>query len=273
MFGSGNPALNENTFHLDESYYTGKANAMTVQGAVYKTMILLALCVGAASFTWGLTMQAIAGSGAGGAGGTEAWGSLPLWQNPMVWMIGGAIGGLIVALITIFKKTLSPYTAPIYAVLEGLFLGAISAFYEASFGGGGLTGIVAQAVGLTLGVTASMLILYTFRIIKVTAKLRAGIMMATGGVLLFYLTTFVLSLFGVNMTAVHGATPLSIGISLVIVAIAAFNLLIDFDLIERGAEQGAPKYMEWYGAFGLMVTLIWLYLELLRLLAKLQSRD
>ncbi|MEM7624351.1 MAG: Bax inhibitor-1/YccA family protein [Planctomycetota bacterium] len=257
---SGNPTLNENTFRnlpggnpaLEET------DAMTVQGTVTKTMILLGITVVCAIFTWGI---ASAGS--------------PL---TMPIMIGGAIGGLILALATVFKPHWAPNTAVFYAICEGLFLGAISALYEMSFGtkqtSGGipLNGIVVQAVGLTLGVFATMLILYTARVITVTAKLRAGIMMATGGVMLFYLVAIGLSLFGVSMPLLHNTGPLGIGLSLLIVGIAAFNLLIDFDMIERGAAQGAPKYMEWYGGFSLLVTLVWLYLEILRLLSKLRSR-
>lgn len=253
MLGSGNPVLNENTFDLDESYYNGRSEVMTAQGTVFKTMVLLAICIGTGTFTWGMVMD-----------GT---------QNPMPWVLGGALGGFALAMVTIFKQAWAPYTAPLYAAAEGLFLGAISAIYEAKFGHGGLSGIVAQSVGLTLGVTAAMLILYTFRIIRVTEKLRAGILMATGGVALFYIASIVLSLFGVPMGVVYSASPLSIGISLIIVVIAAFNLLMDFDLIEHGSKAGAPKYMEWYGAFALMVTLVWLYLEILRLLSKLQSRN
>lgn len=264
MFSS-NPALNNDTFRSAGSgrYELEQRDVMTVQGAVNKTLILLAICVGVAVFSW-----SAASSGAS-------------YTTGMMW--GGAIGGLIVALITIFKPAWSPITAPIYAVLEGLFLGAISWMYEASFGAGAaqpqsfsgfpLNGIVVQAIGCTLGVTAMMLILYTFRIIKVTQKLRAGIMMAVGGVFLFYITMFVMSLFtDAGQELLRGTGPLSIGISLVIVAIASFSLLLDFDLIEKGAQQGAPNHMEWYAGFALLVTLVWLYLEMLRLLSKLRSR-
>ncbi|MBB6429340.1 Bax inhibitor-1/YccA family protein [Algisphaera agarilytica] len=259
MFSS-NPTLNDDTFRNQavDVYDAEKPDVMTVQGAVNKTLILLAICVGTSVFSW-----SAASSGAS-------------YTMPMA--LGGAIGGFIVALITMFKPRWSPFTSPIYALLQGLFLGAISYIYEASFGAqqtsGGLplNGIVVQAVGCTLGVAASMLILYSFRIIKVTEKLRAGIIMAVTGVMLFYLVSIVLSLFGIGQSILHGTGPLSIGISLLIVGIAAFSLLLDFDLIERGAQQGAPDYMEWYAGFGLLVTLIWLYLEMLRLLAKLKNR-
>lgn len=254
---SSNPTLGPDTFNRDFGYE--REDVMTVQGTVYKTMILLAITVATAVFSWGTAM---AGS------------SLTM---PIMW--GGAIGGLVVALVTMSKPQWSPNTALIYAALEGLFLGAISAMYEMSFGtqttGGGLplNGIVVQALGCTLGVAASMLILYSFRIIKVTEKLRAGIMMAVGGVMLFYIVSIVLSFFtSAGQSLLHGTGPLSIGISCVIVGVAAFSLLVDFDMIERGAQQGAPKYMEWYGGFALLVTLVWLYLEILRLLSKLRSR-
>lgn len=261
MFSS-NPALKDDTF---SRYAPGdrvkmeRGDVMTVQGAVNKTMILLAICVGTSVFSW-----SAASSGAA-------------YTTPMVF--GGAIGGLIVALITMFKPAWSPITAPIYALLEGLFLGAVSYMYETSFGGqstgGGLalSGIVVQAIGCTLGVAAMMLILYTFRIIKVTQKLRAGITMAVGGVLLFYIVSIVMSFFtDAGQALLHGTGPLSIGISLVIVAVASFSLLLDFDMIEKGAQQGAPNHMEWYAGFALLVTLVWLYLEMLRLLSKLRER-
>ncbi|MEM1107978.1 MAG: Bax inhibitor-1/YccA family protein [Planctomycetota bacterium] len=264
---SSNPTLRDDTFHryapggAVDTYDTEKPDVMTMQGAVNKTLILLAICVGTSVFSW-----SAAASGAS-------------YTTPM--MIGGAIGGFVVSLITVFKPTWSPFTAPIYALLMGLFLGAISAFYEASFGAGSsqtagglpLNGIVVQALGCTLGVTATMLVLYSFRIIKVTEKLKAGICMAAGGVFVFYLVAIVLSfVLPEAYNLLRGATPLSIGISFVIVGIASFMLLVDFDRIEQGARQGAPSYMEWYAGFALLVTLIWLYLEILRLLAKLRQR-
>lgn len=260
MFSS-NPTLKEDTFRSSrvDQYDAGRGDVMTVQGAVNKTMILLAICVGTSVFSW-----SAASSGAS-------------YTMPMV--LGGAIGGFVVAIITMFKPAWSPITAPIYALLEGLFLGAVSYMYETQFGGTttgngfSLSGIVVQAVGCTLGVAAMMLILYTFRIIKVTEKLRAGIMMAVGGVLLFYVVSFIMSFFtDAGQALLHGTGPLSIGISLVIVAIASFSLLLDFDMIEKGAQQGAPSHMEWYAGFALLVTLIWLYLEMLRLLSKLRQR-
>lgn len=228
---------------------TNAQNRMTIEGSVNKTLILLALVIGAAAFSWNHTFRAISGEVGMGA-----------------FIAGGAIGGLIFALITIFKKEWSGVTAPLYAVCEGFFLGAISALFENEF-----QGIVFQAIGLTFGVLLVMLFLYRSRIIKVTEKLRMGVIMATGAVALVYLLSFVLSFFSIRMPFIHEGGIIGVGISLVIVGIAAFNLLLDFDFIEKGSARGLPKYMEWYGGFGLMVTLIWLYLEILRLLAKLRD--
>ncbi len=262
----GNPALNDNTFDRDVDRYRpgglrdsaeARTDLMTVQGTVFKTGVLLGLVFVAGAFTWQMMMEQMAVAP-----------ELRTSSMPQILTFGGAIGGFIVALVTIFKQAWAPITAPIYALLQGLFLGGISAMFASQF-----EGIVPQAIGLTGAVTAAMLILYTFRIIKVTEKLRSGIIMAVCGVMLFYVATIVLGLFGVDTGSVTGNGPLSIGISLVIVGIASASLLLDFDFIERGAEAGAPKHMEWYGAFGLMVTLVWLYLELLKLLSKFQSRD
>ncbi|MBF0473054.1 MAG: Bax inhibitor-1/YccA family protein [Nitrospirae bacterium] len=183
-------------------------------------------------------------------------------------MIGGAIGGFIVALVTMFKKEWSMFTAPVYAILEGLFIGGISATFEAKF-----SGIVFQAVTLTFGTLFCLLIAYKTRLITVSEKFKLGVVAATGAIGIFYLLSMVLGMFGVNMPFINGSGGFSIAISLFIVVIAALNLVLDFDFIETAAEQGAPQYMEWYGAFGLMVTLVWLYIEILRLLSKLQSRD
>ncbi|MEM9021650.1 MAG: Bax inhibitor-1/YccA family protein [Planctomycetota bacterium] len=254
----GSPAFREDTFN---TYAQTPSNVMTMGGTVVKSGVLVAITVVTGAIAWMLCAP----------GGTFDGGMA------MPFVIGGVVGGLVLALVTIFKPSVAPYTAPFYAAAEGLFLGAISAFYELAYGGAGgaelgLSGIVLQAAGLTLAVLAVMLVLYGTRIIKVTAKLRAGIIAATGAVMLFYLVSIVMSLFGATMPYLHSASPLGIGISLVIVGIAAFNLLLDFDLIERGVQGGSPKYMEWYAGFALLVTLVWLYLEILRLLAKLRSR-
>jgi len=170
--------------------------------------------------------------------------------------------------VTVFKPKASPYTAPLYAVLEGLLLGGVSALYNARF-----AGLPLQAVTLTFGVFAALLLVYRTGIVRVTQNFRLGVFAATGGIAIMYLLSFVLRLFGVQMAFLHDSSPLSIGISLVVVVVAALNLVLDFDFIERGVERGAPRFMEWYAAFGLLVTLVWLYLEILRLLGKLQGRS
>ena len=248
MFGrSGNPALSDTTFRSE-----GRAvgESMTLQGTVNKTGILLGILVLTAVYTWNLFFQT---------------------GNPAAVMpiaIGGAIGGFVLALITIFKKAWSPYTAPIYAALEGLFLGGISAIFEYQY-----PGIVIQATGLTLGTLASLLVLYKLGIIKPTENFRLMIVSATMGIAVLYLISMIMNMFGSSgIGFIHSNGLFGIGFSLFVVAIAALNLVLDFDFIEQGSELGAPKYMEWFGAFSLMVTLIWLYLEMLRLLAKLRSR-
>ena len=178
-----------------------------------------------------------------------------------------AADGFIVAIVTIFKKQWSAITAPIYALLEGLVLGGVSALLEMRF-----HGIAIQAVALTLGVLIAMLVAYRTGLIKVTDKLRLGIVAATGGIAVFYFLQFILGFFGIHFTTIKGATPIGIGFSVLVVAIAALNLVLDFDLIENGARYGAPKYMEWYSAFALMITLVWLYFEILRLLSKIRER-
>jgi uncharacterized YccA/Bax inhibitor family protein len=246
MLRSANPALKEKTF--TDVRVAANEPAMSLQGVSTKSLVLVLLTVFSASFTW----TAVAGGNVGILGPAA--------------LVGG-LGGLIVALVTIFKPNVSPYTAPIYAVLEGLLLGAISQIYNARF-----AGIPVQAVALTFGVFMALLFIYRLGIIRATERFRIGVVAATGGIAIMYLLSFVLSFFGVQMSFLHSSSPLSIGISLVIVAVAALNLILDFDFIERGVAARAPKYMEWYAAFGLLVTLVWLYLELLRLLAKLQGR-
>ena len=248
MFGrSGNPALSDSTFR-SEGIVTGQS--MTPQGTVNKTGILLGILVLTAVYTWNLFFQT---------------------GNPAAVMpiaTGGAIGGFILAMVTIFKKAWSPYTAPIYAALEGLFLGGISAIFEYQY-----PGIVIQATGLTLGTLASLLVLYKLGIIQPTENFRLMIVSATMGIAVLYLISMIMNMFGSSgIGFIHSNGLFGIGFSLFVVAIAALNLVLDFDFIEQGAELGAPKYMEWFGAFSLMVTLIWLYLEMLRLLAKLRSR-
>ena len=242
---TSNPTLNEKTFRVD---YTG-TNTMTVGGTVNKTFILLLVLTMTFIWSWKKVIS---------FGDTAAM---------MPWMIGGAIVGLIFALVTAFAPKASPFTAPLYALAEGVFLGAFSAFMELQY-----PGIAFQAALLTFATLFAMLGAYKAGLIKVTEKFRTGVMAATGAIFLIYMATFILGFFGIHMPFLHDNSPLGIGISLVIIAIAALNLVLDFDFIDRGAAQGAPKYMEWYGAFGLLVTLVWLYIEFLRLLSKLRSR-
>ena len=248
---SGNPALGKNTF-LDVG--TGRVltgdGVMTLNGTVNKTGFLLILVLLGAMVSWSRYV------------GPDSVATLyPL-------MIGGAIGGLVLALVTVFKKQWAGITAPLYAVVEGLFIGAASAIFEARF-----PGIVLQAVGLTFGTMAALLLAYRSGLIKVTERFKLGVVAATGGVCLLYLVNFAMSFFGHSIGFVNGSSGIGIGFSAIVVVIAALNLVLDFDLIESGVKAGAPKYMEWYGAFALVVTLVWLYLELLRLLSKLQSRN
>jgi len=178
----------------------------------------------------------------------------------------GLIGGLVAAIVTIWKKHLAFITAPIYAAFEGLVLGAISIVFEIVY-----PGIVLQAIVLTFLVFAGVLAAYKTRLLRATPGFVKGIVAATGAIMVLYLIGLMLTLFGVPVIYLHGNGPIAIGFSLFVCAIAALNFVLDFDFIERGATQGAPKWLEWYGAFGLMVTLVWLYLEILRLLSKLRS--
>jgi len=246
MMRSANPALNKKTFQ-GIPRVTGKA-AMTIDGTVNKTAIMLLLVVMTASWTWSRFFAA----------GPQA---------VMGLMIFGAIAGLVIGIVTVFKRTAAPITAPLYAAFEGLFLGGLSAMLESRY-----PGIVIQAVGLTFGTLFCLLGAYKSRLIKVTENFRLGVVAATGGIALLYFASFILGFFGINIPMIHSSGPIGIGFSLVVVTIAALNLVMDFDFIETASDRGAPKYMEWYGAFGLMVTLIWLYIEFLRLLTKLRSR-
>ena len=252
LMKTSNPALGANTFRNLSGYggYGDLAERMTVNGTVNKTGILLVCALATAAWTWYQFL---------------ATGEL---SSIAPWMTLGVFGGLICAMVTIFKKEWAAVTAPAYALLEGLVLGGLSAVFEARY-----PGIAFQAVGLTFATLFVMLFLYRTRIIKVTQKFYLGVLAATGGVFLFYLAQMILGLFHIHFAAVNDSGPLSIGISLVIVVIAALNLVLDFAFIEQGAQYGAPKYMEWYGAFGIMVTLIWLYMEILNLLAKMQRRN
>ena len=236
---SGNPVLSKKTFDNTISV----SEKMTIEGTVNKTAISLLILVG----TGYLTFDTL---------------------NPIL-LIGCGIGGFIFALITIFKKEWAPITVPIYAALQGAMLGGISYMYNYLY-----DGIVTNAILLTVGILVSLLIAYRSGYIKATENFKLGIFAATGGIAIVYLVNFIMGFFGsgIGVMNINNASPLSIGFSIVVVIIAALNLVLDFDFIEEGSEKGAPKYMEWYGAFGLLVTLIWLYLEILRLLAKLNSR-
>lgn len=255
MMRSGNPALSDKTF-LDLGSGTvvqGASGAMTINGTVNKTGFLLLLTVLTAAFSW---------SQAFGADGTVS-------PAIGVYTWGGAIGGFIVAMITVFKKQWSPVTAPLYALLEGFFLGSVSALFNHLY-----EGIVLQAVVLTFGTLAALLLAYRSGLIKATENFKLGVVAATGGIALLYLVQLGMRLFGFEgMSFISGNSATGIAFSGFVVVIAALNLVLDFDFIEHGAERGAPKYMEWYGAFGLLVTLVWLYIEILRLLSKLQSRN
>ena len=242
MIKSGNPALSKKTF---ENLRTTSDGVMTLDGAVNKTAISMGILLLAAYYTYSNAI--------------------------MDYILIGFIGGFIVAIITIFKKEWSPTTVPIYAVLEGLALGGISKMYADAFE----PGIVPQAIMLTLGILFALLFAYKSKIIQATENFKLGVFAATAGIGIVYLVSFLMSLFGGGGLPVMdptNASMLSIGFSLFVVVIASLNLVMDFDFIEQGAANGAPKYMEWYGAFGLLVTLIWLYLEILRLLAKISSR-
>ena len=236
---SGNPVLSNSTFSSNRE----QTENMTINGTVNKTATCLLLLVGTGYLTFNTISPGI--------------------------LIACGIGGFIVAIITVFKKEWAPITVPLYAILEGGLLGGISFIYNSLY-----DGIVTNAIFLTVGILLSLLISYRSGYIKPTENFKLGIFAATGGIAIVYLINFVMGFFGSSMgiMQVDNASPMSIGFSVLVVIIAALNLVLDFDFIEEGAEKGAPKYMEWYGAFGLLVTLIWLYLEILRLLAKLNSR-
>jgi len=246
MIKSSNPALGEKTFQNLQPALAAEGR-MTINGTINKTLILLVLTLVPAAWVWDKFYK----------GGAEAVSS---------WIMIAVIAGLVVAMATIFKKTWAPFTAPLYAVIEGVVIGGISAIAEAQF-----QGIVFQAAALTFGTLLALLVAYRTRVIKVTERFRLGVVAATGGIFVVYLISIVLGFFGINVPFIHSGGTIGILFSLFVVVIAALNLVLDFDFIERGSAEGAPKYMEWYGAFGLIVTLIWLYIEFLRLLTKLRQ--
>jgi len=247
---SSNPILKEKAFGKEASL--GSSMSMTVNGTIEKTGILLLVLIVAASYTWGMFFN---------SGDTEnAIGTMS------GWLIGGALGGFAVAIAMIFMKKYAGILAPIYAILEGVFLGAISAIFESMY-----PGIVINAVLATFATFLAMLFTYRTGLIKVTEKFKAIIFIATASIAVMYLLSWIIGMFGGNMSFLHDSSMMSIGISIFVIIIAALNLLLDFDFIEKGSAMGAPKYMEWYGAFGLLVTLVWLYIEFLRLLSKLRD--
>jgi uncharacterized YccA/Bax inhibitor family protein len=246
---SANPSLSKNTFSNVRGFaFTETENIMTLQGTVNKTAILLSLALLSAFWVWRQFF---------------------IYESPQISMYlwGGAIGGFIAAMVAIYKPTTAPIVAPIYALLEGLFLGGISSFMEARF-----PGIVIQAVGLTFGTLFALLFAYKSGLIKATENFKLGVAAATGGIFMMYMVSFILGFFGMNVPFIHGNGIIGIGVSGFIVVIAALNLVLDFDFIEHGVEQGAPRFMEWRAALGLMITLVWLYIEILHLLSKLRSR-
>lgn len=247
LFQSNNPTLNDKIFNRSLDL---NGETMTVQGTLNKFAFLLLMVIGGAAYTWHLYMS---------------------YQDEtmmtLFWV--GLIGGLISALVISFKPTTARYLAPVYGLLEGFVLGALSVLVN-RYVGQKNPGIVLQAVGLTFGVAIAMFFLYRFKVIRATERFKSVIVTATCGIALFYLITWILSLFHVNMSFMswNDASPLGIGINLFVIGIAALSLIMDFDRIEQGAQIGAPKHMEWYGAFGLMVTLVWLYIQILKLLSR-----
>jgi len=240
MFRTGNPALKDSTFR-GLARAQGEA-AMTLQGTVNKTGISLLVLLAAAAFVWNSSV-------------------------PQLFIIVGLVGGLIAALVTVFKPTAAPITTPVYAAFEGLLLGGLSLFFEQRY-----PGIVINAVALTFGTLAVLLAVYSTGLIRPSENFKLGIFAATGAIGVLYLVSMVMGFFGKSIPFIHDSGPIGIAFSLFVVGLAALNLVLDFDFIERGAASGAPKYMEWFGAFGLLVTLVWLYMEILRLLAKMQDR-
>lgn len=251
IFKSGNPTLSQKMFDRSMNLEADMQGTMSVRGTINKFGFLLLMVIAGAAYNWHLFQEG---------------------QNNMMTtlMMVGIFGGLISAIAISFKPNWASYLAPLYGLLEGLFIGGISAILNQAFAKS-YPGLIMQAVGLTFGVAISMFLLYNFRVIKATEKFKSVIIASTMGIAIFYGLTLLLNLFGVNIGFMYDSSLLSIGISVFVVAIAALNLILDFDLIEQGAERGAPKFMEWYGAFALMVTLVWLYMEILRLLSKLAN--
>jgi uncharacterized YccA/Bax inhibitor family protein len=255
FFKSSNPVLKESAYQgsIFEGMQATAENTMSVKGTLNKFGFLMIMMMASSVFSW---KYAEAGN------------------NIMPLLIISVIGGLILGIIMARKPQTSSYLSPAYALIEGLFVGSISAYFEyGKMASGGFSGIVFQAIGITFTVAIVMYTLYRLKVIKVTQKLRSIIILATVSVAIFYLVTWVLSLaFGIYIPFLTENSALGIGFSVLMVGLASMNLLLNFDDIEKGVEMGAPKFMEWYSAFGLLVTIVWLYLEILRLLAKL-NRD
>ncbi|MFM7519171.1 MAG: Bax inhibitor-1/YccA family protein [Planctomycetota bacterium] len=255
---TGNPTLNDKTFEnfgvfrRDLAAEQSPATTMTVRGTAQKTMILLVIAFASASFTWSKTFAAVEAD--------------PGAATP--WALGGAVVGLLTALAICLRHSWAPTLAPVYAAAEGLFLGGVSASFESQY-----PGIVIQAVGGTFGTLAGLLFAYQSGLVKATENFKLGVVAASCGIGLVYLMSILGSWFGFPIPFIHSAGPIGILFSLAVVVIAALNLVLDFDYIEQASDRGAPKELEWYGAFALMVTLVWLYIEILRLLSKLRSRD
>jgi len=249
MFKTSNPVFKEEYFSGQGAYAAVGGNTMTIGGTITKTFVLLGIVFIAGMYTWDMY--------ASGAG-----------DRAMGLVFLGVIGGFITAIITCFAKHLAMITAPIYAALEGLALGAFSAIFNARY-----SGIVIQAVVLTIAVLAIMLAAYKTGIIRPTQRFATGVISATGAICLYYLISMFGGFFGFQMPLIHSNGLFGIIFSVIIVGIAALNLILDFAFIEMGERNGSPKYLEWYGAFSLIVTLVWLYLEILRLLSKINSRN
>jgi uncharacterized YccA/Bax inhibitor family protein len=241
MARSSNPALRDQVFY--DNQFLDTHNPMTIQGTIDKTLILLFLLVISAALTW------------------------EYFPGPFsfILMIGAMIGGLVTALVIIFRPESSPFASPVYAVFEGVVLGAISAYMNLQY-----PGIVAQAVALTFGVFFLLLIVFKTRLVRVTETFKLVVIGATGAIMLLYIANLILGIFGMPLGFINGGGLFGIGFSLVVIIVASLNLILDFDYIEKGVEHGLPKYIEWYAAFALLVTLVWLYLEILRLLGKLK---
>ena len=248
-YKTGNPGLNERTFAAGPRAAVGEAR-MSLQGTVNKSFLMLTVLLVAALWPWTRFFEA--------SGDPAAVSGL---------MLSGVVGGLIVGLIITFRQTTAPYLALPYAALQGLAIGGISAIFERRY-----PGIAIQAVALTFGVMAALLLAYTTKLIRVTEHFRAMVVAATGAIALLYLASFILGLFHIQVPFLNDASPLGIIVSLAIIVVAALNLVMDFDFIQTGVERGAPRYLEWYGAFALILTLVWLYLEILRLLGKTRQR-